>query len=68
MNNKLNVQAIFNSIDGEANGFGGAGELTTFIRLKGCNLSCSYCDTKYAQSPKPENWMSIDFKTIIKHL
>lgn len=40
---KLNVQSIFKSIDGEANGFGGAGELTTFIRLKGCNLRCNYC-------------------------
>lgn len=24
------------------------GELTCFIRLSGCNLRCSYCDTKYA--------------------
>jgi len=57
---KLNVQAIFDSIDGEENAFGGAGQLTTFIRLKGCQLQCNYCDTKYAQNPKPENWMSID--------
>ena len=45
----LNVEAIFNSIDGEYNGFRGAGELTTFIRLKGCNLKCSFCDTAYSQ-------------------
>jgi len=57
---KLNVQAIFSSIDGEANGFNGAGELTTFIRLKGCNLNCQWCDTKYAQESKPENWMTTD--------
>ena len=24
------------------------GELACFIRLSGCNLRCSYCDTKYA--------------------
>lgn len=24
------------------------GELSCFIRLSGCNLRCSYCDTKYA--------------------
>lgn len=60
MNSKLNVQSIFDSIDGEANGFDGAGQLTTFIRLKGCNLTCSYCDTKYAQGGYPENWMSVD--------
>jgi len=48
----LNVEAIFNSLDGEYNGFRGAGELTTFIRLKGCNLSCTFCDTKYSQDGK----------------
>lgn len=58
--NKLNVQAIFDSIDGEANAFDGAGQLTTFLRLKGCNLNCSYCDTQYAQSSRPENRMSVD--------
>lgn len=58
--NKLNVQAIFESIDGEVNGFNGAGQISTFIRLKGCNLRCKYCDTKYSQDDKPENWMTID--------
>jgi len=57
---KLNIQSIFDSIDGEANGFDGAGQLTTFIRLKGCQLKCSYCDTLYAQSSTPENWMTVD--------
>jgi len=57
---KLNVHAIFDSIDGEANGFLGAGQLTTFIRLKNCNLSCQWCDTLYAQSSTPENWMTIE--------
>ncbi len=57
---RLNIQAIFNSIDGEVNGFYGAGQLSTFIRLKNCNLKCSFCDTEYAQSSKPENWMSLD--------
>lgn len=44
---KFNVVEIFNSIDGEGKR---AGELTTFVRFAGCNLNCSYCDTKYAQS------------------
>jgi len=57
---KLNIQAIFDSIDGEENSFQGAGQLTTFIRLKGCQLRCIYCDTQYAQEAKPENWMTID--------
>jgi len=57
---KLNVQSIFDSVDGEENGFNGAGQLTTFIRLKKCNLKCRWCDTQYAQEAEPENWMTID--------
>lgn len=40
----MKVFEIFNSIDGEVSGFHQGG-LTTFIRLAGCNLRCSYCDT-----------------------
>ena len=43
---QFNVIEIFDSIDGEGKR---TGELTTFIRLSGCNLRCSYCDTSYAQ-------------------
>ena len=46
----LNINEIFRSIDGECNPWG-QGALTTFIRFQGCNLSCSYCDTKQAQDP-----------------
>ena len=35
----------FVSITGEGRR---AGELAVFIRMKGCNLSCTYCDTKWA--------------------
>lgn len=57
----LYIEAIFNSIDGEANCYQGAGQLCTFIRLKGCNLKCEYCDTQYAQEPGvgEENKMEI---------
>jgi len=58
---KLNIQSIFHSLDGEANAFDGAGQLCTFIRLKGCNLNCQYpCDTPQSIPSKPENWMTID--------
>ena len=57
---KLNVYNIFNSIDGEVNGFSGAGELTTFVRLRGCNLKCAYCDTQYAQNKDPITNISVD--------
>jgi len=41
----MQINEIFSSIDGEGIR---TGYLTTFIRTFGCNLSCSYCDTKYA--------------------
>ena len=41
----MRVVEIFDSIDGEGIR---AGELATFIRLAGCNLRCTYCDTPYA--------------------
>ena len=42
---KYRVAEIFSSINGEARR---AGELATFVRFAGCNLNCTYCDTKWA--------------------
>ena len=41
----LKVNEIFYSIQGESSY---AGRPCAFIRLTGCNLRCSYCDTRYA--------------------
>lgn len=41
----MKIVEIFNSIDGEGLR---AGKTAVFIRLAGCNLRCSYCDTLYA--------------------
>jgi 7-carboxy-7-deazaguanine synthase len=41
----LKVNEIFSSIQGESSY---AGLPCTFVRLAGCNLRCSYCDTRYA--------------------
>ena len=51
----MKVIEIFNSIDGEGKR---AGELTTFVRLAGCNLQCPYCDTKYSWSDKDATEMT----------
>jgi 7-carboxy-7-deazaguanine synthase len=59
---KIKINEIFASIDGEVTHWGQGG-LTTFIRLAGCNLRCSYCDTEYAQDN--ENSKSMDIKRIL---
>lgn len=41
----MKVVEQFVSINGESRR---AGELAVFVRFKGCNLNCSYCDTKWA--------------------
>ena len=45
----------FVSINGESTH---AGELAVFVRFKGCNLHCSYCDTKWA------NESDVEFKSM----
>ena len=41
----MQVTEIFRSIQGESTH---AGLACTFIRLTGCNLRCTWCDTEYA--------------------
>ncbi len=41
----LKVSEIFYSIQGESSW---SGQPCVFVRLTGCNLRCSYCDTRYA--------------------
>lgn len=47
-----NIVEIFSSINGEGTL---AGQLAVFIRFKGCNLNCSFCDTKWANEPNAES-------------
>lgn len=42
------IAETFSSINGEGTH---AGQLAFFIRFTGCNLNCSYCDTKWANVP-----------------
>lgn len=47
----MQINEIFSSIEGEGIR---TGYLATFVRTFGCNLACSYCDTRYACIPNPE--------------
>jgi 7-carboxy-7-deazaguanine synthase len=57
----LQVCEIFYSIQGESSS---AGYPCIFIRLSGCNLNCSYCDTTYAYNPGQEYLVDQIIKSI----
>lgn len=58
MEHKYKVAEIFTSINGEGTR---AGELAVFVRLCGCNLRCSYCDTMWVNSEDaPHSEMTAD--------
>jgi len=52
---RLRISEIFHSIQGEGLF---TGERTAFVRLTGCPLRCSYCDTQYAFTGG--EWVSIE--------
>ena len=52
----LSISEIFRSIQGESTF---AGLPFVFVRLAGCNLSCVYCDTKYARD-EPGHHLEVD--------
>ncbi len=57
----LKVSEIFTSIQGESSY---SGLLCFFVRLSGCNLKCSYCDTEYAR----KNGMNLSEEYILEKI
>ena len=52
------VVEIFSSINGEGTR---AGQLAVFVRMQGCNLNCTYCDTKWANEADAQfHWTSTE--------
>lgn len=49
--NTYKIAEMFSSINGEGTH---AGQLAFFVRFTGCNLNCSYCDTKWANVSNAE--------------
>jgi 7-carboxy-7-deazaguanine synthase len=55
----MKIQEVFYSVSGECGEFR-QGSWVVFVRLAGCNLRCSWCDTQRAQSPDAGKEMSPD--------
>lgn len=63
MPDRLKISEIFASIQGEADA---SGWPSVFVRLTGCPLRCTYCDTAYAFSGG--EWMDVeDIVTTVQH-
>lgn len=58
----MKVVEIFSSIDGEGIR---AGLPVVFVRLYGCNLNCSYCDTPYSHTTEQDKAVEMDPGEII---
>lgn len=56
VNTPIRIIEVFTSIDGEQPRMG---EITTFVRLAGCNLKCNYCDTANSQSKDSGKEMTV---------
>lgn len=60
----LRICEIFKSIQGESTH---AGKVCSFVRLTGCNLRCSYCDTPYALTGGEELSVEQVVRTVQEH-
>lgn len=57
----MRISEIFQSIEGEGKY---SGYVSTFIRLFGCNLNCSWCDSLYTK--KSKDYIDMDISEILE--
>jgi len=60
----LKINEVFSSIQGEGHW---AGAAAVFVRFSGCNLSCHWCDTKYASEIKYRMSPRELFRKVLEH-
>ena len=54
---KLRISEVFTSVQGEGPS---VGTPSVFVRLQGCSIGCTWCDTKYAWNPRAGDETTLD--------
>jgi 7-carboxy-7-deazaguanine synthase len=54
---KLRISEVFTSVQGEGPS---VGTPSVFVRLQGCSIGCTWCDTKYAWNPAAGDETTLD--------
>ncbi|MEO0238620.1 MAG: 7-carboxy-7-deazaguanine synthase QueE [candidate division WOR-3 bacterium] len=63
---KIVISEIFKSIQGEGPNIGTP---SVFVRVGGCNLRCTFCDTAYASFPENSgSWLTLDIDEVTKKI
>jgi len=62
---EFKIVEIFDSIEGEGKRTGAP---ATFIRLAGCNLRCTYCDTQYALEAVDDEYKTMQLDELLAYL